>query len=233
MRAFLLAIPLMTCGRGVYTPDGGGKPVRQKIIRPDKEDRRTAQAPAAETPQAAETPPPAEPKRVAARPPVKRKPKVEPPRFAPPPPVRHDPPPRIAERTEPARPIRPSPDLCGEIIPELTDPKPMTDEERKPLTDTVGKNIGEIRACYEEARVRAHVDGCMFAVVTVDSLGQLRQPYIDTSNITDVEMQSCVAEAIGAMDLRAPVDDTVWFVLYPFFFEDGEIFHSSQHLRGG
>jgi hypothetical protein len=243
MRAFLLAIPLMTCGRGVHTPEGGGKPVRQRIIRAEKEDRRgeptVAEAPDPAPPPAKTAPPAEPPPRVAARPPVKRAPpraeppRVEPPRIEPPriepPPVRRQPA-RIAKRPDPPRP---SPDLCGEVTPGLAEPKPMTDEERRPFTDTVGKNIDEIRACYEEARVRAHVDGCMFAVVTVDSLGQLREPYIDTSNIEDVQMQDCVTDAIGAMDLRAPTDDIVWFVLYPFFFEDGEIFHSSQHLRAG
>jgi hypothetical protein len=238
MRAFLLAIPLMTCRTGVHVPEGGGKPVRQKIVRAEKQDPRgepdAAQAP---TPEPAEPPPAAEPlppkqpppdrrQRVAKRPPVAE----PPPRRADPPPVRRRPP-KLAER--PAPPARPSRDLCGEISPELADPKPMSDEERKPWIDIVGRNIGEIRACYEEARVRAHVDGCMFAVVTVDSLGQLREPYIDASNIEDPQMQRCITAAIGAMDLRAPVDDLVWFVLYPFFFEDGEIFHSSQHLRAG
>jgi hypothetical protein len=223
MRAFLLAIPLMMCQRGVHVPEGGGRPVRQKIIRADKHDPKgepTAQAPAQEAPPRAEPPP-----RVAKRPPTR----AVPPRFAEPPPDR--PPVVTRRRVEP--PVRPSPDLCGEVAPQLTDPKPMSDEERKPLTDVVGKNIDGIRACYEAARVRADVDGCMFAVVTVDSLGQLRQPYIDTSNIQDAEMQSCVTTAIGAMDLRAPIDDLVWVVLYPFFFEGGEIFHSSQHLRAG
>ena len=225
MRAFLLAIPLMTCSRGVHVPEGGGQPVRQRIVRADKHDNRGE-------PTEAEAAKPKEPPRAAepAQPPPRRKPaRLEP---ADPPPVHRDPP-RFAERPKrpPAPPVRPSPDLCGEVSPQLTDPKPMSDEERKPLTDIVGRNIDEIRACYEEARVRADVDGCMFVVFTVDSLGQLRQPYVDTSNIEDVTMQNCVAEAMGTMELRAPVDETVWHVLYPFFFEDGEIFHSSLHLR--
>ena len=228
MRAFLLAVPLMMCQRGVHVPEGGGRPVRQKIIRAEKRDPKgepVAQAPAPAEPPRTEPPRAEPPPRVAKRPPTRK----VPPKFAEPPPDR---PPVVARRrVEP--PVRPSPDLCGEVAPQLTDPKPMSDEERKPLTDVVDKNIDGIRACYEEARVRADVDGCMFAVVTVDSLGQLRQPYIDTSNIQDAEMQSCVTSAIGAMDLRAPIDDVVWFVLYPFFFEDGEIFHSSQHLRAG
>ena len=119
------------------------------------------------------------------------------------------------------------------MSPELSDPKPMSDDERKPLTEEVARHIADIRACYEEARIRADVDGCMFAVFTVDSMGQLRQPYIDTSNIADVRMQTCVIDAIGAMNLRAPTEDLLWVVLYPFFFEKGEIFHSSQHLRAG
>jgi hypothetical protein len=230
MRAFLLAIPLMTCKTGIHTPEGGGKPVQQKIVRAEKRDRHpdsvATPSPAPAEPPAAERPPeprvekqPSEPPRVAKRPPPAR----------PEPPAAPRKPPRFAERPR----VRPSPDLCGEIAPELSDPKPMSDEERKPLAEEVGRNIEEIRACYEEARVRADVDGCMFAVFTVDSMGQLRQPYIDTSNIKDVAMQMCVTHAIGTMNLRAPVDDVVWFVLYPFFFENGEIFHSSQHLRAG
>jgi hypothetical protein len=231
MRAFLLAIPLMTCSRGVHVPEGGGQPVRQKMIRADKHDNRgepttaQAQAPAPEQPSTAEPTPVEPPPRVATRP------RRDPPK-AEPPPVRRDPP-RIAERPRATTPIRPSADLCGEISPQLSEPKPMSDDERKPLTDVVGRHIGEIRACYEEARVRAHADGCMFAVFTVDSLGQLREPYIDTSNIEDATMQNCVAKALGSMELRAPIDDVVWSVLYPFFFEGGEIFHSSQHLPAG
>ncbi len=225
MRAFLLAIPLMTCTRGVYVPEGGGQPVRQRVAQ--AEEPATRGEPQAEQPaEPATTAEPAEPPPKPAA--------VDPPRVRREPPPREPEPPRVAERPRrPPAPRGPSPDLCGDISPQLTNPKPMSDEERKPLTDTVSRNIETIRACYEEARVRANVDGCMFVVFTVDSLGQLREPYVDTSNIADTTMQNCVARAMGTMDLRAPVDELVWHVLYPFFFEDGEIFHSSQHLRAG
>ena len=229
--AFLVAIPLIMCRTGVHVPEGGGEPVRQKFEKADRTKRKAnpevAQAPAeppqTEPPQA--EPPQAEPPpRVAKAEPPAATPKPRPKARATPQPKRRPP---VAARP----PVRPSPHLCGDVSPQLTDPRPMSNDERKPLAETVDQNIGEIRACYEEARLRAKVDGCMFAVFTVDNLGQLRQPYIDTSNITDPVMQSCVTDAIGAMDLRAPVDNAVWVVLYPFFFERGEIFHSSQHKR--
>lgn len=124
--------------------------------------------------------------------------------------------------------------LCaGLLAPTLAAAGPKSDRsteepiilgkvDRQLIDDVIGKDMLEIRACYEKRlRVDPTITGKLVVKFVIDKKGRVSSSTVKSSTLGDPPFERCVLATFDDMRFPKPVGGGIVIVSYPFLFTAG------------